>query len=42
MFVHGEIWSAVSNDMIPKDSPVVVESTNGLKISVKIKADNGG
>ena len=42
VFVHGEIWSAVSNDMIPKDSPVVVESTNGLKISVKIKADNGG
>ena len=37
VYVHGEIWSAVSDDSIPEGSSVVVESTNGLKIKVKIQ-----
>ena len=35
--VHGEIWSAVSDEDIPEDSPVIVESANGLKVKVKRK-----
>ncbi|KKM90496.1 hypothetical protein LCGC14_1238050 [marine sediment metagenome] len=35
--VHGEIWSAVSDEDISEGSSVVVESANGLKVKVKRK-----
>ena len=33
--VHGEIWSAYSDEIIGRDEKVVVESLSGLKIRVK-------
>ena len=33
--VHGEIWSAVSDEDIPEDTSIIVESVNGMKIKVK-------
>ncbi len=35
VFVHGEIWQAVSEEEIPKGSEVVVEAVEGLKLRVK-------
>jgi len=35
VLLHGEIWSAYSDDTIAKDERVVVESVSGLKIKVK-------
>lgn len=35
--VHGEIWSAYSDDTIPSGASVIVESISGLKIKVKTK-----
>jgi membrane-bound serine protease (ClpP class) len=33
--VHGEIWSAVSDEEISKDETVLVEAVEGLKLKVK-------
>ena len=33
--VHGEIWSAVSEEEISKDETVVVEAVEGLKLKVR-------
>jgi membrane-bound serine protease (ClpP class) len=38
--LHGEIWSAYSEEVIPKDDPVVVEGLRGLKL--KIHKTKGG
>ncbi len=35
VLVHGEWWSAYSDELIPKDSAVAVEAIKGLKIKVK-------
>ncbi|MBI3593037.1 MAG: nodulation protein NfeD [Nitrospirae bacterium] len=35
VFVHGEFWSAYSDDLIKKDEKVVIESVTGLKVKVK-------
>ncbi|MGD2079804.1 MAG: NfeD family protein, partial [Nitrospirota bacterium] len=35
--VHGEIWSAVSEEPIQADTKVVVESVEGLKLRVRQK-----
>jgi len=34
VFVHGEFWSACSDEFIPKDSAVAVEAVRGLKVKV--------
>lgn len=39
VLVHGEIWSAYSDEDIPKNEKVVVEELRGLKVKVK-KAPN--
>ncbi len=33
--VHGEYWSAYSDEIINKDEKIVVEAVNGLKVKVK-------
>jgi membrane-bound serine protease (ClpP class) len=33
--VHGEFWSAWSDDAIAKDNKIIVESVSGLKVKVK-------
>lgn len=38
--LHGELWSAYSEEVIPKDDPVVVEGLRGLKL--KIHKTKGG
>ncbi len=35
VFVHGEIWQAISDQEIPKGTPVIVESVEGLRLKVK-------
>ncbi len=35
VFVHGEIWQAVSSEKIPEGSKVVVEAVEGLKLRVR-------
>lgn len=35
VFVHGEIWQAVSPEEIPKGTPVEVEAVEGLRLRVK-------
>ena len=40
VFVHGEIWQAVSDEDIPSGTPVVVLEVKGFKLRVK-RADNG-
>jgi membrane-bound serine protease (ClpP class) len=35
IFVHGEIWRAVSSLMIPKGQPVKVRSLQGLTCQVE-------
>ncbi len=35
VFVHGEIWQAVSDQEIPKGTPVIVESVEGLRLKVR-------
>jgi membrane-bound serine protease (ClpP class) len=36
IFVHGEIWNAVSSDAIKKDDPVIVEKVNGMELTVSL------
>jgi membrane-bound serine protease (ClpP class) len=33
--VHGELWAAFSDEPIPKDNAVVIESVHGLQVRVK-------
>ncbi len=35
VFLHGELWSAYSDEPIPKDSRIIVEQISGLKMKVK-------
>ncbi|MGD0281293.1 MAG: nodulation protein NfeD [Dissulfurispiraceae bacterium] len=35
VLVHGEWWSAYSDELIPKDSAVAVEAIKGLKVKVR-------
>jgi membrane-bound serine protease (ClpP class) len=37
VFLHGEIWSAYSDDNIAKDDKIEVESVSGLKLKVRKK-----
>jgi membrane-bound serine protease (ClpP class) len=37
VFVHGEIWKALSNEVIKKGEKVLVEKVDGLKLKVKKK-----
>ncbi|HWR59024.1 MAG TPA: nodulation protein NfeD [Thermodesulfovibrionales bacterium] len=35
VYVHGELWSAYSDETIPRDNQVIVESISGLSVKVK-------
>ncbi len=41
VLVHGEIWSAFSDEKIPKQEKIIVESMQGLKLKVR-KFQQGG
>jgi membrane-bound serine protease (ClpP class) len=34
-FLHGELWSAYSDETIPKDSKIIAEGLSGLRIKVR-------
>ena len=36
IFVHGEIWNAVSSDEIKKDDKLVVDKVNGMELTVSL------
>ncbi len=36
IFVHGEIWNAVSSDEIKKDDPVIVDKVIGMELAVRL------
>ncbi|WP_217125051.1 NfeD family protein [Thermodesulfatator indicus] len=38
VFVHGEIWQAISDEEIPEDTEVVVEKVEGFRLRVKRKS----
>ncbi|OAG27247.1 NfeD family protein [Thermodesulfatator autotrophicus] len=38
VFVHGEIWQAVSNEKIPENTEIVVEKVEGFRLKVKKKS----
>lgn len=37
VYVHGERWSAISDEELEKDSEIIVESISGMKLKVKRK-----
>ncbi len=42
VYLHGELWSAYSDESIPKGDKVVVENISGLRMKVKKTVSVGG